>query len=77
MMSPDVARGTETVGTGAGTGAGAAVRLAPHSPQNFAPGAFGLPHAAQVSLSGAPHSAQNFRPASFSVPQAEQRIRQG
>jgi len=62
---------------GTGTGAGAAVRLAPHSPQNFAPGAFALPHVVHVTRNGAPHSAQNFRPASLSVPQAEQRIRQG
>ena len=41
----------------------------PHSPQNFAAGAFGVAQLGQVTASGDPHSPQNFRPASFSWPQ--------
>jgi hypothetical protein len=48
------------------------VRGDPHSPQNLAVAAFGVPHVAQTRTSGVPHSPQNFRPGSFSVPHAEQ-----
>ena len=48
-------------------GAAAVVRGEPHSPQNFAVGAFEAPHALQTRASGAPHSEQNLRPGSFSV----------
>ena len=39
-------------------------RARPHSPQNFAPGAFGLPHTTDRQAD--PTSPQNFRPTSFS-----------
>ena len=44
----------------------------PHSPQNFTPGALGVPQAAHAAESDAPHSPQNFRPSSFDVPQDAQ-----
>jgi hypothetical protein len=45
--------------------AAAAVSADPHSPQNFVPGAFGVPHDAQATASPRPHSPQNFRVPSF------------
>ena len=53
-----------------GLGVAAAASAAPHSPQNLAPGAFGVPHEGQALDSGLPHSPQNFRPVSFADPQA-------
>jgi hypothetical protein len=44
----------------------------PHSPQNFEPGSFVVPHLGQAAASGAPHSPQNFRWAALSVPQVVQ-----
>ena len=52
--------------------AGPAVSAVPHSPQNFVPGAFDVPHDGQAAASAVPHSPQNFRPASFDVPHAGQ-----
>jgi hypothetical protein len=46
----------------------------PHSPQNFTPGALGVPQAAHMAVSDAPHSPQNFRPSSFDAPQDAQII---
>ena len=43
-----------------------------HSPQNLAPGVFGVAQFGQITASGVAHSLQNFRPASFSVPQLGQ-----
>ena len=56
----------------AGSGAGAAISGEPHSPQNFVPGAFAVPHDGQARERGLPHSPQNFRLCSFSSPQAGQ-----
>jgi hypothetical protein len=47
----------------------------PHSPQNFTPGAFEVPHCGQAVASRAPHSPQNLRPASLVVPHAGQVIK--
>jgi hypothetical protein len=44
----------------------------PHSPQNFADGAFCMPQAGHRIDRRDPHSPQNLRPASFSVPQVAQ-----
>ncbi len=51
-------------GSAAGTGGAgrAAPRLTPQPEQNFAPGEFGVTHAAQVTGSAAPHSVQNRAP---------------
>src|SRR5207244_918488 len=51
----------------------ASAKGVPHSPQNFAAGLLGVPHAGQRRASAEPHSRQNLRPASFSVPHTEQR----
>jgi hypothetical protein len=40
-----------------------------HSEQNFAAGAFAVPHVGQTTASGVAHSVQNFAPGLFSVPQ--------
>ena len=53
-------------------GAAAVVSGVPHSPQNFVPGAFDVPHAGHATASAVPHSPQNLRPASFDVPHAGQ-----
>ena len=47
---------------------------APHSPQNFAAGAFSALHRGQRMRSPTPHSEQYFFPAGFSDPHFEQRI---
>jgi hypothetical protein len=39
----------------------------PHSPQNFWPGGFAVPHEWQASASAVPHSPQNFWPAGLSA----------
>ena len=53
--------------------AASAVRVVPHSPQNFAPAGFAAPQFGQPTAElRAPHSRQNFRPRSFSVPQLVQ-----
>ena len=57
------------------TGSGeAAIEISdvPHSPQNFTPVGFAVPHEAQVTLRAVPHSPQNLRPSSLGVPQASQ-----
>lgn len=48
-------------------------RSLPHSPQNFSPGSFAVPHAGQAAVSRAPQSAQNFRPSRFFPPHPLQR----
>ncbi len=70
------ANNTDTVrrsATGEATVAGAAAipstSGAPHSPQNFLPGSFGVPQAGQSLARAAPHSPQNFTPAPFSAEQ--------
>jgi hypothetical protein len=47
---------------------------APHSPQNFAAGAFSALHRGQRTRSPTPHSEQYFFTAGFSDPHFEQRI---
>jgi len=47
---------------------------APHSPQNFDPGALPALQRGQPRASALPHSEQNFPPIGFSIPQFEQRI---
>ena len=47
---------------------------APHSPQNFAVGAFSALHRGQRMRSPTPHSEQYFFPAGFSDPHFKQRI---
>jgi hypothetical protein len=46
----------------------------PHSPQNFMPAAFTVPHVGQAAARGVPHSPQNFLPASLAKPQTGQFI---
>src|SRR5215472_13662491 len=59
------------VGSGAGTAEPGpcddAPSTLPHSPQNFWPGGFAIPHDGQASASGAPHSPQNFWPEGLSA----------
>src|SRR5262252_10546004 len=42
---------------------------APQSTQNFLPGGFSAPHAAQRTGSGVPHLPQNFLPSGLAAPQ--------
>ena len=58
-----------TVAAGTGMAAHSCRR---HSPQNFWPGAFGVPHEVQTAVKAPPHSPQNFWPAGFSAPQLVQ-----
>jgi hypothetical protein len=47
-------------------------RVAPHSLQNLAPGAFAVAQDAHVRRSEAPQSLQNFAPGGLSAPQLPQ-----
>jgi ATP-dependent DNA ligase len=47
----------------------------PHSLQNFAPAAYGVPHEGQPRAIGAPHSEQNLASSALVVPHREQFIR--
>jgi hypothetical protein len=47
---------------------------APQLPQNFVPGGFSAPHAAQHSTSDVPQSPQNFLPVGLEIPQLGQSI---
>src|SRR6266481_541198 len=57
-----------------GAVAGPAVSATPQPPQNFSPGWFEAPHAAQIAASTAPHSAQYRRSARLSWSQDGHRI---
>ena len=68
-------RGVGLAGVGVGAPvAGAPVgSRAPQPPQNFSPGSFAAPHAAQLETSAAPHSAQKRRSGRLSWSQDGQR----
>src|SRR5262249_25978044 len=70
---PGIAASGASVDVGApDTGATVGSR-APHPPQNFSPGSFATPQAAQLEASAAPHSAQKRRSRRFVCPQDGQR----
>src|SRR5262245_29991520 len=64
---------TGTAGNGDAASAGALetrmVSAPPQSAQNFLPGGFSAPHAAQRTGSGVPQSLQNFFPSRLAAPQ--------
>jgi hypothetical protein len=55
-------------------GAEGTCRVAPHSLQNFAPGALLVLHAGHARTSCAPQPLQNFAPSGLSMPQLGQLI---
>src|ERR1700720_264061 len=74
------ATGADWVAAGSGAaaadtpGLGAPASAVPHSPQNFCPRGFAVPHEEQPSASPAPHSPQNFWPDGLSAEHREQII---